>query len=210
VYVQLLAKKNIEILGKPSVFHPGDWVDVSKRLAQLWIADGSARASSNATSVFPKGSGVVMRGADGTACLEQFKEIVGLSFTNTVELKYSYTLLWDASSLPTIRSELLPTGFALLDRWQLAIPLIDYTTLACNIGSDDDRKHTLGVIRDLRVPVYDTHMIFVKRSPEMAQLIRDWRAESGDERLAFLRVLYTHVPFILPLPATWTKGHGYQ
>jgi hypothetical protein len=213
VYVQLLKQKNIEMHGKPTVYHPGDWVDVGKQLAQLWIAAGDARATGNSTSVFPKGAGVVMRGVDGTPCLEQFKEIVGIVFTNTVELKYSYTCLWDSGALPHIRAELLPTGFSLLDRWQLAVPFIDYTTLACNIGNEAERAATKEVIKDLRVPVYDTRLMFVKRSPDTTTLIREWRDEcvpGSDERLAFLRVLYKRVPFILPLPATWTKGHGYQ
>jgi hypothetical protein len=101
----------------------------------------------------------------------------------------------------------------LLDRWQLAVPLIDYTTLACNVGSEEERQCTKQIIHDLRVPLYDTRMIFVKRSPDTTALIREWREEckpGDDERLAFLRVMYRRCPFVLPLPATWTHGHGYQ
>lgn len=193
------------------MFHPGDWVDVSKQLAQLWIAAGEARPSSNLPSIFPCGSGVVMRGADGTATVEQFREIVGIAYTGDVALKFGLTLLWDVAALPSIRPALLPTGFGLLERWQIAVPLCDYTTLASSVGDDGDRAKTAAVIHDLRVPLYDTRLMFVRRCPEMNELIAEWWAErnGGDERLAFLRVLYRRPAFILPLPMTWTMTHGW-
>lgn len=210
MYVQLLVRKHIEVHGRPTQFHPGDWVDVGKQDAQLWIARGEARQVSGSLSAFPPMSGVVIRGDDGRHQIECFSDDLSATYTANVELCYHNTLLWDASALRNLRTSLLPIGFSLLQRWQVAAPLLEYQILAQSIGSEKDREITRAVIRDLRVPVYDTRMLFVRRCVDTEKLIADWNVERqrGDERLAFLRALYSNAPFILPLPHTWTKAHG--
>jgi len=99
-------------------------------------------------------------------------------------------------------------GFGLLDVWELAVPLCDYQTLAIHLGSDEEKERTKAVIRDLRVPLYDTRLMFVKHCQNTVDLFSRWQkeCESSDERLAFLRALYQVKPFILALPMTWTTG----
>ena len=63
------------------------------------------------------------------------------------------------------------------------------------------------MIRDLRVPMYDTRVIFAKLTPDTARLIKIWNEIEGDRRLAFLQALYKVKPFILALPANWAGAN---
>lgn len=42
MWIQLTAIKHIEVLGKLTTYHPGDWVEVGKQLALKWIRSGDA------------------------------------------------------------------------------------------------------------------------------------------------------------------------
>jgi len=97
--------------------------------------------------------------------------------------------------------------FKLLQRWQVAIPLWNYETLAAQVGTEEERERTKAVIRDLRVPLRDTRLVFMRRCAQTRELTNVWREEltnSTDERLAFLRALYRIKPVICDLPASWT------
>jgi hypothetical protein len=96
----------------------------------------------------------------------------------------------------------------MLDTFDLAVPLFSYTELACHVGDDLDRAITQEVVHDLRVPLYDTRMIFLRKSQETEILIKRFESEreSGkDIRLAFLRALYKTPLTVLALPITWTN-----
>ena len=121
------------------------------------------------------------------------------------ELPYDRTLLWDPEAM--LKLDLVPAGMRFLDRWQVACPLWSYTELARDIGEEDEREETARVIRDLRVPVYDTRVLFLRRCQDAEALLETWRSEQeamrGDLRLSFLRALYRVKPLILALPTTW-------
>jgi len=101
---------------------------------------------------------------------------------------------------------MIPVGVSLLDKWQVAAPLWDYEKLACHVANEPAREATKAIIHDLRVPLYDTSLIFVKRCGDTERLIEawDWSADGDEDRLAFLRALYEVKPLILALPITWT------
>jgi hypothetical protein len=68
----------------------------------------------------------------------------------------------------------------------------------------------MGVIADLRVPLYETRTLFLRQCPEIDALLKAWEREGSDgadERLAFHRALW-QVPqlLMLPLPITWIEG----
>lgn len=118
-----------------------------------------------------------------------------------------HTLLWNPE-VP-LRLELLSAGFRFLDHWHVAAPLYDYNTLAFQHGTLEERKRTMAVIGDLRVPLYETRALFVRQCPEVDALLDAWtheRKDDADERLAFHRALWRVKPLILPLPITWIEG----
>jgi hypothetical protein len=100
--------------------------------------------------------------------------------------------------------QLVDAGWRFLDRWECAAPLAN-GLLAEGIGGPSDQERTRAVVRDLRVLVYCTDLLFLRQCEATERLIETWRAEcdGGDERLAFLRALYLVKPLMLALPRTW-------
>ena len=202
-WIQLLRGQVIEKAGIARQYHPGDWVEVGKQTAQRWVVDGAARYASAQTTVSLDGCGVVALGNT------HMSAELGVDVTLKVvapELRYAKTLVAGAK----VRPELLPVGFGLLDTWEVACPLWDYGQLAIHEGSRDERSRTEAVIGDLRVPLYESRMVFIKRCRAGEALVKAWneeRAATGDDdRLCFLRALYQVKPLICALPVTWHKA----
>jgi len=204
VWVQLRSVKYIPERGQMQIYRPGDWVRVGKQTARQWIAAGEAW-NSRLGELIPHGSGIMARG-DG----EVPGEIAHLGLTVLRwegPPQFPRTLMWDKSL--RLRGELLPVGFKLLDRWQVACPLWSYDQLAAHTGGQEDRARTEAVVRDLRVPLYNTKMIFLRRSADTMRLADLWEEEKrrgGDEKLAFLRALYLTKPVLCALPVSWARG----
>jgi len=92
----------------------------------------------------------------------------------------------------------------------VAVPLWDYDTLARDVGSEEERAYTESVIHDLRVPLRDTRLVFVRRCSDTRKLVETWHAErarvpGGEDKLAFLRALYAVKPLVCDLPTVWTN-----
>lgn len=209
MWVQLLKGKRIDVRGEMRSYHAGDWIDVGKHLALAWIADKEAFVPEYKAEDFAvEGSGVVVRGdmAVATTKLEPIRKCLAGIWFSEPWLNYKRTLLWHTTA--TLRTELINVGFRLLDVWQLAVPLIDYRVLARAIGTEEEREKTKAVVHDLRVPVYDTRLIFARDCPETRDLFGRWQrdmGQGGEEALAFLRSLYQVKPLICALPVTWVN-----
>jgi hypothetical protein len=199
VYVQLHQKVHIDVAGKLTAFYPGDWVQVGRQTAELWIATGVAWQPSSEI-VAPYGAGIWVTGLmiPDCAILKVLPHTEGGNI-----LPYPRTFVWQPEL--GFRSELLGTGFKLLTKWQMAAPIKSYTQLARDIGNLEDREKTEAVIHDLRVPVYDSRAFFVRRCARTNELISLWREEDGDSDLALMRAIYKIKPTICALPTTWTN-----
>ena len=206
MWVQLAATKYIEKLGVQQRYSPGDWVEVGKQTALLWLSEGSARIPDPAqiASLNPDGSGILTDKRD-LMCkqLISLGEYVVIEEGKLLSLPFSRTVWID--SLLSVRPELIPVGLLMLDTWEIAVPLMDYKTLAIHEGTEQEREKTKQVIRDLRVPMYDTRLMFMKKTPAVTELLRLY-TKDGYNPLSFLRAVYTVKPFILALPCTWTEG----
>ena len=131
----------------------------------------------------------------------------GLDVARGYELAFSRSLLWDGKV--HLRLDLLPVGFHRLTRgWQIAAPLWKYQQLARDIGTQEARARTEEVIHDLRVPVYETGLMYIRRCTQNRRLIWLWRedckATGDDEKLCFMRALYQVKPTMCALPTSWT------
>lgn len=207
VWVQLRSVKQIDRFGEKKMAHPGDWVAVGQQLATSWLADGSAWIPpQRVTELIGKDHGIVVLNASAEMIKRSGETEIRAVESDRPRLEYPLTLLWHPQAL--LRHELLPVGFSLLKTWQVVCPLWDYETLACQVGSEEERERTKAVVKDLRVPLYDTNLIYVKRCGDTERLIDQWNAEEGDEKLAFLRALYMVKPLILAVPITWTGKQG--
>ena len=203
MWVKLNVSKYVERNGKPHKYPAGERINVGRTTALEWIAAGDAVLVEAIVSKTFGNVGFVV------SSLERATEVLhGVSdipiVTGPARCEFSRTCIWDTSA--NVRSDLFQAGFNLLARWQVAAPLWSYTELACHVGTDEDREATKAVIRDLRVPLYDTRVLFVRRCDDTRRLLALWLKECacGDARLAFLRALYQVKPTICALPAQWT------
>jgi len=205
MWIQLVQAKNTSISGKYIRAEAGDWIDVGKQTALMWIADGSAQIPEalDFTHISGELSGIATDDRELlTKRTSQFQDV-------KIEEMTKPTLIWDRTawidSALELRPELLPIGFGMLDTWQIAVPLYDYKVLAYHYGEEGEREKTKQVVRDLRCLMYDTRLVFARNDTECNQVFDLWNKEGGG-MLAFLRAIYTVKPFILALPSTWTLG----
>jgi len=145
------------------------------------IANGQAMAAEQYASV-PRtmpGCGIIaLAGADEIKASLPNMDVMRLGELPD-ELPCNFALI--LNGLRGFRLDLMANGFQLLERWQMAAPLWSYTELACHIGSEADRAQTKAIIRDLRVPVYDVRAVFVRKCDETAEVLRQWKAECGQQ-----------------------------
>lgn len=208
MWVELRANKYVERNGKQHLYKPGTRIDIGRQSALEWVAAGDAVLIETITGDLPSNAGIVTA---TTAGLEAIKAIVRATDQETQiiegppSIPFGRTLIWDSGA--RLRPDFINIGFNLLARWQLAVPLWSYTELACHIGTDAEREATKAIIHDLRVPVYDTRLVFVRRCSDTKAFIDEWmkeRAFGGDDKLAFHRALYRCKPVLCALPMSWT------
>jgi len=210
-WVQLKTLKNIERNGKLRQYHPGDWVAVGKSTALRWIAEGEAFDPKAEIREFVGDDfGIRIVGNSGTG-----KDILAQAgdgdpiptATDGPLLPWELTLIWDPASL--LRKELLSIGFNFLSVWQVACPLMKYDIMASNTGGPEDKGMTAELIGDLRVPMYDPRLVFVKRCDDTCEMIKVWEEEQelspNSPHHSFLRAIYKAKPLILALPPNWTN-----
>ena len=119
---------------------------------------------------------------------------------------FAKTLFVEAGT--TVPWDLLPAAWHFLERWDAAVPLWRYGTLAADLSSKADRKATESVVRDLRVLLYAHELLFVRANDAGLALMRAFLAEiaavdAGEPRLAFLRAFYQVKPRMCVLPRSW-------
>lgn len=217
-YIRLKRVKHIRVAGVQECYHPGDWVEVGKQTALLWLNDGSAEIPGPDASkmevvkeLIGTGCGVRMRHEGSAASLEQsFGNCLrALKFSlGSIALPYQYTMLWDPSAGVTPQQVLI--GFSQItaeEKGQLTWEMVARLTgshLARDTGSEAERAKTKALIGDLRVPVYDTRILWVRKTKKTEELIERWATaikEGENEAHAFLRALYTEGILLCTLPA---------
>lgn len=201
--VQLLAIERIlNEHGQEKTYYPGDWVRVTKGHARQLLAAGKAHVPerSHRAELLTSNSGVVIWG--GAPGNEAVLDDLRFVHSDEPRLEYHQTMLWRPDL--ALKMHMVPVGFSLLKRWQIAVPLCDYDTLAMHVGNGQDHEAVLKLVSDLRMPVYDIRLMFVRRCPDTERLFELWRQEPGERRLAFMRALFQVKPLVLALPTTWT------
>ena len=212
MWVKLKSNYKIEKGGKMAQRVAGDWIKVGKQEAGLLIAQNRAELpGQDVIREFAGGgkdAGILALGSPVAAALvlEELKGKLNVKYGDESPwLPWAKTIIWDTSVI--LRTEMIPTGLGLLDTWQIAMPLWDKYSLAIHEGDEDDRAQTKAIVRDLRVPLYDTRLIYARECDETKQLFAQWsteREKGASTRLAFLRAFYQVKPLMLALPITWT------
>ncbi len=200
-WIKMLGTAHIEIRGKPVTLHRGDWVDVGRHIALRFVSDGLAEFPEKEPLGQLRGMGVILLGQLPAPILPKDLPTDG----GPPRVPWPKTLIWNPSR--AFDPKMLAVGAHLLERWQMAVPLDSYDLLAKDFGSEAERKATQELIHDLRVPVFDTGLIWVRRCAAARAVIEDWvrEREEGDDHLAFLRAVYRHKPLLCTLPVEWGK-----
>jgi hypothetical protein len=206
VWIQLNSTKTIERNGKPHTYRAGQRIAVERHDAMTWVARGDAILLESITGDIPRNAGIVaVQGQQDITRIVRALDAETKIVQGPQRLEFSRTLIWDSSA--RLRPDYINIGFNLLSHWQVAVPLWSYTELAFHIGTEADRERTRAVIRDLRVPVFDTRLVFVQRCDDTIRLMDAWMQEregGGDDKLAFHRAFYKVKPVLCALPMSWT------
>jgi hypothetical protein len=129
---------------------------------------------------------------------------VALPKKRTFDLPWGRTLFVGPGA--AVPWDLLMAGFHFIERWDAAVPLWRYGVLAADVGSKDERVRTRGFCLDLRVPLHESALLFVRKSKDGVALMAAFQEElrhGQDERLAFLRALHLVKPICCTLPRSW-------
>jgi hypothetical protein len=202
MWIQLAGQKQIFSQGKPTVFYPGDWVDVGRQTALAMVMAGEAvLPNARMAEILPGDAGVLMTGRpEAKSRLQEYGDL--LAFAEGAPcLPWEYNAIWDGEV--KVPRHLVLAGLGLLEMWQVAVPVADFNRLAAHAGSEEDRALTAAVLPDLRVPVYASGLLFARRCEPVQELLDAWAKERGDRDLAFLRALYRHPLLVLGLPTVW-------
>lgn len=214
--VQLLKDQKVDLDGKAKQYRKGDWIEVGKQTALYWISQKIAikRNFDVVKEYVDSTSGIVVYSenelnkttTDVLTNLKKDLKDIEFKVSTEKQMLYSENMIWNTAA--KFKRELVPISFRLLKNWQLAIPLHSYNELACHIGNEDEREYTKSIIHDLRVPVYNTNLIFVRRCDDTKQLFDLWNEEKQkypNDILAFHRAYYQVKPVLCALPVSWAN-----
>jgi len=204
--------------GTLTTYHRGDWFKVGKQRAIELIESDQAELPEEAESqralIEPlEDCGIYLRAGsiqDAREALEGLKLDV-TEYSGALRLPYERTLIWTA--LRPLTRKQIALGFARVEdtgtyaSWEVAAMLRAGEMLASQIGEPPEQRKTQQAIGDLRLPVYDTGALWVRKTPDTEALIAAWDAElragSECEEHAFLRALYQNRVLLCSLPAGW-------
>lgn len=214
MWVRLNSNHNIVTKGVLQQYRKGDIVDLGRHIAEGWVKSGEAtllEAEADGKH-FPATAGLLVRGYIGTDLRSRINTVGELRWAFAIDglpemLPFTETLILTPTFQP--RLDRVVDGFNLLKRFQLAVPIRDYRLLALSVGTDEQREQAQKVLRDLRVPLRDTRLVFVKRCKTTNALLQQWSelvSTGMDERLAFLMAVYSTKPLVCDLPATWSNN----
>ena len=215
--------------------HAGEWAEVGKHQARMLVASGQAEIPKQDTRnevqeydqcgvrvripLAPL-SGHIPRShqADSIIDTSAFGDLADkLIFTQgEPAITHNFTIIWKPPSLVVPCA--VETGLARLhsfedtdaEPWEMVAILASETEWADSFGSDEERAKTEDAIGDLRIPVYDVNMLWVRKTERTEAVIARWLVElrqGADEQHAFLRALYAEHVLMCTLPANWVGKH---
>jgi len=203
--------------GSLTTYHPGDWVPVSKQRAIELLETGQAELPEEtqvqrALTEDLSDCGIYLRDGtvrDAQGALDGLQVDV-TEWSGSLRLPYERTLIWHPRQ-PLQRKQ-IALGFARIEdtgryaSWEVAAMLRSNELLASQIGSQAERRRTREVIGDLRIPVYESSAVWVRKTPDTEEFVNAWEAEcQGNEcdELMFVRALFRQRVLLCSLPAGW-------
>lgn len=199
VWVKVVQPIDVRNHGKITRYYPGDWVELSNQHA-LRLSDESKVEIVDKNAIqqtLHPTTTIVTTGNHPTGYLEKLNlpivtrpkpELV--SSENIIIGNYHKLRLADVVSVVKH-----------LSIFDVAVPLFSYDQLACHVGSERDRVLTGKVLPDMRIPLYNTNLMFVRQNETTEVLFKEWQNETHDcLHHAFMRAYYQVKPVLLALP----------
>ena len=219
-WVKLRRVKNIRIRGSLKTYHAGDSVEVGKQTALQWVLDGTAEdpfgqvgPPLRTEDIQKRGSeyGLRIRGDKSSAIIAALSKILRQVSYGPPALPYKYTLIWRPDKGTDER--IVRYGFMRVmegakgvDAWELAASLVSTSMLAEAVGTFEEQQKTLKVVGDLRLPVYESRLVWARKTPAALKVVEAWAAElraGGDEHHSFLRALFKNSALLCTIPGDW-------
>lgn len=218
VWIKLLKLQHLEINGKMETKHPGDWIEVGNATANFWINSGIATKPNLDKFIqqfIDPTAGLVAYNFDLATVENLVKDLNAINYQLALEpdLRFSENLIWNGKV--KLQKDFLPMGFNLLKHWDLAVPLMGYepkhliSSLALEFCNQDQIDYLKSVLKDLRVPAYNTGLIFARRNDLTLELFKQWLIERemvSHPSLSFHLAYYKVKPVLNALPAHWIRG----
>lgn len=211
VWVRALGTVFYEEKGRQEQALPGDWIQIGKHQARAWLVQGVVEIPEphrRAEIQDLDRGGVVVRADEmPDVAFGLLRHALGKP-----SLPYDYTILWEPSLPVTIQAlemglmRLSGAELAPKDSWEALATLVSLTLLASDVGSPGEQCKTEEVVGDLRLPVYDTRLLWIRKTPATENLIAMWASElakGSDEQHSFLRSLYSSRIMMCTLPPGW-------
>jgi len=200
-----------DLHGAYRTYQPGDWFEVrNQELLELLarrLVDTTAHIIK--AEFDGKDCGVLALGeATPPETLESYGIEVERELVPT--LPWERTMIMSEGCCTTVESVALGLMRVGKDEefpgWEMAAMLDSTTQLAQDIGGPEDLERTLELVGSLMVPVYNTGLVWVRRTPETETVIQLWSDELGkgaDPKHAFIRAIYCQSVKLCTLPAEW-------
>lgn len=200
-----------DLQGAYRTYHAGDWFQCHNQELLELLAQG--RIQTNALQIKENFAGQSV----GVRFLSAGKAPDALSaYGLEVQCGLEYSLPWERTALwdPAVNTtaESIAMGMLRIDgrgefpAWEMAAQLENRQRLANDVGSPAERARTLEVLGDLRLPVYQVGLLWVRKTAATEEVLSLWRGEvdaGADPQHAFLRVVYTHRVLLCTLPDDW-------
>ena len=192
-------------------YQPGDWFEVMnhemRQLVERGLVDTTPTVLKEEYNF--KQAGLLIRGdSERLSGLTEYG--IESRKSDRIELPWPLTILWKPGTNASGRGAILgltrlynkPDTIA----WEMVAALAHDRKLVRDIGSAEERAKTKELIGDLRLPIYQTGLLWVRKTDATEELLGAWQEEidaGADEQHAFLRTLYTRRVLLCTLPTNW-------
>jgi hypothetical protein len=221
VWLIARSKVRIEERGQLVSKEPGEWFQTGKMQAREFLAQGRAEIPRddirNDVRSLDQCGIVTPHEIDPPGDLG---DILGGFEHGELCLPFEYTMLWDG--VTNVNPKTIEAGFVRLmsfegepgaEPWEVLAELASDDLTAQNYGGEEERAETEEVIGDLRVPVYNDGVLWVRRTDATEAMVESWAEEveaGADRQHALLRAIYTAHPMVCTLPAGWSQRFAWD
>jgi hypothetical protein len=207
VWVQAIGRIYYEKGGIQEVVQPGDWAEIGRHQARMLLARGIVkipRADRHVMTVDHACSGIVAR----APTIPEIDLDAKLQVTCGVpDTTFNFTMIWEPS-LP-VTTRVVELGLSRCreseaEGWEVLAILTNI--LAADVGDNEEQAKTKQMVKDLRTPVYEPRLLWIRRTSSTEKFVGLWAdelASGADEHHALLRSLYQSKVTIRALPTNW-------